>query len=143
MPTIQANGVDLFYELTGTGDPMVLVHGSWVDQSSWATVVRALADSFQVLAYDRRGHSRSQRPDSQGSVHEDAADLGALLDALFQLLSGDAGKADTLEQNQRSLESVGARIAEGDARAGLASSSRRSPSGSGPGRTSCRPRPAR
>jgi pimeloyl-ACP methyl ester carboxylesterase len=82
VPTIQANGVELFYEVTGSGDPMVLVHGSWVDQNSWATVVPGLAESFQVLTYDRRGHSNSERPDSQGSVHEDADDLAALLEAV-------------------------------------------------------------
>lgn len=82
MPTIQANGVGLSYEVMGSGDPMVLVHGSWVDQSSWATVAPGLAKSFRVLMYDRRGHSNSERPDSQGSVHEDADDLAALLEAV-------------------------------------------------------------
>jgi len=80
--TIHANGVELFYEVTGSGDPLVLVHGSWVDHSTWAAVVSGLAESFQVLTYDRRGHSNSERPNSQGSVHEDADDLEALLEAL-------------------------------------------------------------
>ena len=131
---------------------MVLVHGSWFDHRSWASVMPGLAASFQVLAYDRRGHSASERPDSQGSVHEDADDLGALIDALdltgahvvtnsyggnvalrlavkrpelirslamhepplLGLLSDDPESADMLERTQRSFESVGARIAEGD-----------------------------
>jgi pimeloyl-ACP methyl ester carboxylesterase len=82
MAEVGVNGVRLYYELHGDGDPLVLVHGSWVNASAWQLVVPALAESFRVLVYDRRGHSRSERPDSQGSVHEDAADLAALLAAL-------------------------------------------------------------
>ena len=41
-----------------------------------------LAESFRVVIYDRRGHSRSQRPDTPGSVDEDGDDLAALLEAL-------------------------------------------------------------
>jgi pimeloyl-ACP methyl ester carboxylesterase len=82
MAKITANGVQIHHELHGEGVPLVLVHGSWVDSSSWAGVVPLLAGSFQVLVYDRRGHSRSERPTGKGSVHEDAEDLGALIDAL-------------------------------------------------------------
>ena len=42
----------------------------------------ALAENFRVLIYDRRGHSRSERPGTAGSVDEDGDDLAALLDAL-------------------------------------------------------------
>jgi pimeloyl-ACP methyl ester carboxylesterase len=78
----QVNGVSLYYDLAGSGDPLVLVHGSWLDATQWAFVVPALAESFRVLTYDRRGHSRSERPDTQGSVDEDGEDLAALLLAL-------------------------------------------------------------
>jgi pimeloyl-ACP methyl ester carboxylesterase len=76
------NGVRLCYELAGSGDPLVLVHGSWVDHHSWDAVVGPLAGSLRVLTYDRRGHGRSERPDGQGSVFEDADDLAALIEAL-------------------------------------------------------------
>jgi pimeloyl-ACP methyl ester carboxylesterase len=83
MPTITANGTALYYELTGTSDiPVVLVHGSWGDHHNWDAVVPLLARSFRVLVYDRRGHSQSARPASQGSLHEDALDLAALLETL-------------------------------------------------------------
>jgi pimeloyl-ACP methyl ester carboxylesterase len=74
--------VRLYYELSGAGDPLVLVHGSWVDHHSWDAVVGPLSDSFRVLTYDRRGHSRSERPGRQGSVLEDADDLAALIEEL-------------------------------------------------------------
>lgn len=82
MPVACVNGVELYYELSGAGDPLVLVHGSWGDHHSWDPVVGLLARSFRVLRYDRRGHSESERPDRQGSVFEDADDLAALIEEL-------------------------------------------------------------
>lgn len=152
MPEVEANGVTLYYELHGSGEPLVLVHGSWGDATGWGFVVPALAESFRVLVYDRRGHSRSERPDTPGSVDEDGDDLAALLEALdlapahvltnsyggnialrlatrrpdvvrslschepplWSLLENDSESQAILQQGARSLEAVGARIAEGD-----------------------------
>ena len=81
MPTSRVNGVRIHWEIAGdTGDPLVLVHGSWGDHQNWARVVPALSRSFRVLTYDRRGHSRSERPPGQGSVRDDVTDLVALLE---------------------------------------------------------------
>jgi len=76
------NGVELYYELSGSGEPLVLVHGSWGDHHNWDAVMSTLAESFHVLAYDRRGHGASERPAGQGSVFEDADDLAGLVDEL-------------------------------------------------------------
>ncbi len=81
MGTANVNGVRLFYELNGTGAvPLVLVHGAWDSHHDWDLVVPRLADSFRLLTYDRRGHSKSERPTGQGSVREDVDDLAALLE---------------------------------------------------------------
>jgi pimeloyl-ACP methyl ester carboxylesterase len=82
MPSADINGVELYYELSGSGEPLVLVHGSWGDHHNWDAVVPGLAESFRVVAYDRRGHSSSERPAGQGSVFEDADDLAELIDEL-------------------------------------------------------------
>ena len=77
------SGVQLYWELTGNaGEPLVLVHGSWVDHHVWDAVVPSLSRFFRVLTYDRRGHSQSERPASPGSVREDVADLAALIEEL-------------------------------------------------------------
>ncbi|MFI7410055.1 alpha/beta fold hydrolase [Streptomyces sp. NPDC049627] len=81
MPRIAVNGVELFHEVTGDGDPLVLVHGSWADHDTWALVLPALAARFRVLVHDRRGHSLSERP-GQGTRFEDEEDLAALMEAL-------------------------------------------------------------
>lgn len=82
MPIKRVNGVELFYEVTGRGGPLVLVHPSWGDHHNWDPVVTALRESFEVVVYDRRGHSQSERPAGQGSVQEDADDLAELIEAL-------------------------------------------------------------
>ena len=83
MALAHVNGVQLSYEISGAGDvPLILVHGSWVSRHSWDLVVPGLAKSFRVVTYDRRGHSESERPTRQGSVHEDVADLAAIIEQL-------------------------------------------------------------
>ncbi len=83
MPLAQINDTKIHYRLEGaSGDPLALVHGSWGDHHSWDRVFPHLAESFRVLSYDRRGHSLSERPDTQGSVDEDAADLAGLIEHL-------------------------------------------------------------
>ena len=82
VPFLQMNGTRLHYERTGAGDPLVLVHGSWVDGSVWEAVLPTLARSFEVVSYDRRGHGRSSCPPGQGSVLDDVEDLAALIELL-------------------------------------------------------------
>jgi len=77
------NDIELYYELTGDGDTtVVLVHGNWTDHRSWQFVAPALAERHQVLSYDRRGHSRSERPTTPGSRRLDEDDLAALIETL-------------------------------------------------------------
>ena len=82
MATARVNGVELYYETTGTGDCLVLTHGSWTDGTGWDRVVPGLAERYQVVVWDRRGHSRSQAGDRPGSRGEDAADLAGLIEHL-------------------------------------------------------------
>jgi pimeloyl-ACP methyl ester carboxylesterase len=59
-----------------------MVHGSWGSHHNWDLVAPRLAESFRVISYDRRGHSESERLPGQGSIHEDIADLAALIEHL-------------------------------------------------------------
>ncbi len=80
MPTSLINGVRLYWEQHGeSGAPLVLVHGSWGDHHNWDSVVGPLARSFRVFTYDRRGHSQSEGPATQGSIDEDAEDLASFI----------------------------------------------------------------
>jgi pimeloyl-ACP methyl ester carboxylesterase len=76
---VQVEGGALFCVVAGSGDPLVLVHGGLADHGSWHLVAPRLAESFRVLAYDRRGHSRSRLAgDGPRSQHED--DLAAVIE---------------------------------------------------------------
>jgi pimeloyl-ACP methyl ester carboxylesterase len=102
MPTSPINGVQLYWELSGGGgEPVILVHGSWGDHLNWAAVLPALASSLNVATYDRRGHSRSERPPGQGSVRDDVADLAGLIEHLFggpvHVVGNSFGAAITLK----------------------------------------------
>jgi pimeloyl-ACP methyl ester carboxylesterase len=83
MPTATLNGTTLHYEEAGAGEPLVLVHGAWSDHTMWDLVVPGLAESLHVVTYDLRGHGRSELdPPDAGTVHDDVADLVALIDHL-------------------------------------------------------------
>jgi len=60
MPHLDLAGVRLRYDAAGNGPPLVLVHGSAVDGTTWANVVPMLARSYTVITYDRRGYGDSK-----------------------------------------------------------------------------------
>jgi pimeloyl-ACP methyl ester carboxylesterase len=84
MPSIAVNGTDIHYELRGGGQPLLLIAGATGDAGSWWLVNDLLVDEFTVVIYDRRGNSRSPRPEGwqATSAEEQADDAAALLDEL-------------------------------------------------------------
>jgi 3-oxoadipate enol-lactonase/4-carboxymuconolactone decarboxylase len=84
MPLIQANGVELFYELSGpSGAPVVAFSNSLgTTMAMWDGILPALQGRYRVLRYDTRGHGRSQVLDRSITIDDLAADLIGLLDAL-------------------------------------------------------------
>jgi pimeloyl-ACP methyl ester carboxylesterase len=83
VPEIRVNGVSLYYEESGAGEPIVCLHGAGSSAAVWSDAVAELATRGRTIAYDRRGHSRSERPDPyETNVHEQADDAAALIDAL-------------------------------------------------------------
>ena len=79
---LEINGVRLRVEQSGAGEPLVLVHGSWMDRESWALVEDELAQAFHVVSYDRRGHSGSDDGPLPGTRRDDEDDLAALIESL-------------------------------------------------------------
>jgi esterase len=78
------NGIRLYYEEHGGGAPTLCIHGAGSSALVWADAVEKIARLGRVIAYDRRGCSRSERPEpyERTRVAEHADDAAALLDAL-------------------------------------------------------------
>ncbi len=84
MPKILANGVELYYELTGPeGAPVIAFSNSLgTTLEMWDAQAQALSGQFRCLRYDTRGHGRSATTEPGFSVDDLAEDLNGLLDAL-------------------------------------------------------------
>jgi len=76
----KVNNTKLYYEIAGTGNTLVLIHGSSTDTRMWDDQLEAFTKHFQVLRYDMRGHGQSDTPTNKTYTH--AADLNALLEYL-------------------------------------------------------------
>jgi 3-oxoadipate enol-lactonase len=76
------NGVDLWYELTGEGEPVIQIHGAGFGHFNFAPATPELAKHFQVVDYDMRGYGQSDRPLQHYDMEVWADDAAGLLDAL-------------------------------------------------------------
>jgi 3-oxoadipate enol-lactonase len=81
---VSVNGVSIHYRLEGQpGRPVVtLSHSLATSLEMWRPQVAALAEHFQVLRYDMRGHGASEAPDGPYSIEMLAEDVKGLWDAL-------------------------------------------------------------
>lgn len=78
MPYAQVNDVNLYYEIHGEGDPVVLICGLGSQLQSWATQVPIYSKHFKVIVFDNRGSGKSDKPE-QGYLTSDMADDTAAL----------------------------------------------------------------
>jgi pimeloyl-ACP methyl ester carboxylesterase len=78
------NGTSLYYEVRGSGPPVLFISGTTGDAGIYEQVADLLADAFTVVTYDRRGNSRSPRPAgwTTTSAQEQADDAAGLLTAV-------------------------------------------------------------
>ncbi|WP_029655031.1 alpha/beta fold hydrolase [Marinobacter daepoensis] len=70
------------YWRSGVGAPVVLIHGVGLDATMWQAQVDALADHYDVIAYDMLGHGESPLPKEDASLDDYADQLCALMDEL-------------------------------------------------------------
>jgi pimeloyl-ACP methyl ester carboxylesterase len=82
MRALVNGALDLHYEIEGAGEAIVFVHGGFTDHQAWRFVAPALAESFQVVTYDRRGHSSSGPEPGPASRADEERDLIGLIEAL-------------------------------------------------------------
>ena len=79
MPKITVNGVRLFYEIEGVGEPVVLIPGFAAGRWIWFKQTADLSREFRVISFDPRGVSASDKPEGSQTIDLLADDLANLL----------------------------------------------------------------
>ena len=80
--TMRINDIDLYYEVYGSGRPLLLLHGNGGSIASLRKLIPYLARHYQVIAVDSRAHGRSGDSDQELTFKLMASDMAALIDAL-------------------------------------------------------------
>ena len=80
--TISANGLNMYYEEYGSGEPLVLVHGGLGTSADWAPQIPLLSKHYQVFVPDSRGHGKTNNPSGELSYRLMADDLAAFIHGL-------------------------------------------------------------
>jgi pimeloyl-ACP methyl ester carboxylesterase len=76
------NGINLYYEIRGSGRPLILLHGGLGSGEMFGPVIPALAEGHQVIAVDLQGHGRTADIDRPIDLVLMADDIAALIDHL-------------------------------------------------------------
>lgn len=84
MPTVRVNDIDMYYEIHGEGEPVVLIAGLNSDHTLYQKlgIIPRLAERYQVVAFDNRGVGRTDKPDIPYSIEMMADDTAGLMNAL-------------------------------------------------------------
>ncbi|MBY0144748.1 alpha/beta fold hydrolase [Neobacillus niacini] len=81
MPITKANGIELYYEVHGEGEPLLLIMGLSLTSKSWFRTLPALSEQYKVIVFDNRGVGLSGKPNTPYSIELMAEDARSVLDA--------------------------------------------------------------
>jgi pimeloyl-ACP methyl ester carboxylesterase len=82
MPLLNLDDIDLYYEITGDGEPLLFIHGLGSSCRDWEQQVRFFARRYKVIVFDVRGHGKSGKPPGPYSMPLFAMDTAKMLQAL-------------------------------------------------------------
>jgi len=80
--TKSINGIELYFEMYGEGEPLLLLHGFMGSGADWGQVFKSAPEGYRSIFPDMRGHGRSTNPLGTCTFQQSARDILALLDAL-------------------------------------------------------------
>ena len=80
--TIPINGMEMYYEIRGAGEPLVLLHGGTGAGVNWDLLFRNAPAGYRLVVPDLRGHGRSTNPSATFTFQQSAFDVFAMLDHL-------------------------------------------------------------
>lgn len=82
MDRIKVNGIELYYEIHGVGEPLILLNGLGYATWMWYEQIDELAKHFKVITFDQRGVGYSDKPDEEYTIEIFADDVASLLQKL-------------------------------------------------------------
>jgi pimeloyl-ACP methyl ester carboxylesterase len=82
MPHVSANGINIYHEVHGQGEPLFLIAGLGATHHLWELQVASLSRDWQVIVFDNRGSGQSDKATAPYSIALFADDTAALMDAL-------------------------------------------------------------
>lgn len=82
MPTIRVNDIDMYYEIYGEGEPLLLIAGLGSDLSGWYQLTPGLSAGYRVIAFDNRGIGRTDKPYKPYSMEMMCDDINGLMGSL-------------------------------------------------------------
>ncbi|OCP05687.1 oxidoreductase [Ensifer sp. LC13] len=85
---VDVNGMKMYYEVSGEGEPLVVLHGAYMNIPSMGAIIPKLAETHKVYAVELQGHGRTNDIDRPITYPNLADDVAAFMDAV------DIEKAD-------------------------------------------------
>ena len=84
MPKLDRDGVNIYYEVHGSGPPLLLTHGYSSTSAMWQGQIEALSKHHTLILWDMRGHGKSDYPDDPLAYSEalTVGDIAALVDTV-------------------------------------------------------------
>lgn len=83
MPKVEANDIQIYYELKGEGFPLVMINGGNENLDCWdPRLVKGLSKDFKLVLFDNRGAGRTDVSDKEYTIALLAQDTAGLMDAL-------------------------------------------------------------
>jgi pimeloyl-ACP methyl ester carboxylesterase len=79
---IRVNGMQMYYEVSGQGDPLVVIHGAYMNIPTMGAIIPGLAKTHKVYAVELQGHGRTTDIDRPITYPNLADDVAAFMDAV-------------------------------------------------------------
>jgi pimeloyl-ACP methyl ester carboxylesterase len=77
---VEVNGMQMYYEVSGQGDPVIVLHGSYMNIPSMGAIIPKLAETHKVYALELQGHGRTTDIDRPITYANLADDVGVFMD---------------------------------------------------------------
>jgi pimeloyl-ACP methyl ester carboxylesterase len=90
----RSNGLRMYYEIHGTGTPVILLHSGTENCQMWAPLASLFSEDFQLIAPDSRAHGRTNNPSGLFSYRLMAEDIAQFIQALGLVQPFVAGYSD-------------------------------------------------